>query len=164
MNGQWKLYVPINLLPDGPDLSFPFFFHNYSAEISIQLQTFYQSSTHYQNPFHWCSRSCLHKNKCDLSWKYFVWNVNRCKAKSSEIYKNLVCFWNADCTEISVVCGLNKTSIFSDHIQSCQLAFVWACEIDSCECCGKHNRDTSSQWVGRWGRHWCKAAVMKQRF
>jgi len=42
--------------------------------------------------------------------------------------------------------GLNKTFIFFYHIQPHQLAFVSACEVDSCECSGQHNRDKSNQW------------------
>lgn len=154
MQGQWKLYVPINLHPDGPNLSFSFIY-NYSLQ---KLRYNYKLSTNLPlitktkpNSYHWCSQSCFCKNKCGLPWKYIVWNVSRYKTKSIEIYKTFVCFPNTDCTEISVFYGLNKTFIFSDQIQACQLAFVWACETDSCECSGQHNRDKSSQWVGRWG-------------
>lgn len=41
---------------------------------------------------------------------------------------------------------LNKTFIFFYHIHLYQLAFVSACEIDSCECSGQRNGDKASPW------------------
>lgn len=112
-----------------------------------------------RNKTRWCFQSCFCKNKCDLSWKYLVWNVSRCKTKSTEIYKNFFVFLQHRFHRDFCVCVF----IFSDHFQACQLAFVWACEIDPCECSGQH-KNKSSQWVGRWGRHWCKPAVRNKVF
>lgn len=171
MYGQCELYVPINLLsngPNGPNLSRSHFF-------TITLCRNLDPTTNFPPTF--CSLPKLNKTltigvpkvafvrtNVVCHGNIFCEMLVDARPKSTEIYKNFVCFCTTDCTEISVFCGLNKTFIFVYHIQACQLAFVWACEIDSRECSGQHNRDKSSQWVGRRGRHWCRAAVSKKSF